>query len=80
MANTAITNEMKGHSVIVTIKATHNNLEIVRFPKVTTSFVCKIRKELLNENNGDELATMRKKKEHCQRSADSLLQLLTQNT
>ncbi|KAM3187573.1 hypothetical protein ACTXT7_002074, partial [Hymenolepis weldensis] len=29
-------------------------------------------KELLNENNGDELAAMRKRKQHCQRSANSL--------
>ncbi|KAM3184222.1 hypothetical protein ACTXT7_008810 [Hymenolepis weldensis] len=36
----------------------------------TTSFVCKVRKGLLNENNGDELAVTRKRKEHCQRSAD----------
>ncbi|KAM3182034.1 hypothetical protein ACTXT7_013213 [Hymenolepis weldensis] len=39
---------------------------------VAISYLCKVRKELLNENNGDELATTRKRKQHCQRSADSL--------
>ncbi|VUZ49818.1 unnamed protein product, partial [Hymenolepis diminuta] len=58
----------------VSIKAKQTNLEIARFLKVPTSFVCKVRKEL-NENNADELATSKKRKEHCQRSA----QLLTQN-
>ncbi|KAM3181526.1 hypothetical protein ACTXT7_014198 [Hymenolepis weldensis] len=31
-----------------------------------------VSKELLNGNNGDELAATRKRKQHCQRSADSL--------
>ena len=69
MADTSINNEMKRHAVIVSIKAKHSNLEIARFLKVARSFVCKVRKEL-NENNGDELATS-KRKQHCQRS-DSL--------
>ncbi|KAM3172372.1 hypothetical protein ACTXT7_014680 [Hymenolepis weldensis] len=44
---------------------------------VATSFVCKVRKEQLNENNEGELtATRKRKQEHCQRSADPL----TQNT
>ncbi|VUZ43352.1 unnamed protein product [Hymenolepis diminuta] len=51
----------------------HRNLEIVRFLKVATSFVCKAREKSLNENNGDELTTTRKRKqEHCQSSADPL--------
>ncbi|KAM3185975.1 hypothetical protein ACTXT7_005275 [Hymenolepis weldensis] len=73
MAYTTITNDMKKHAVtqIVSIKAKQSNLEIARFLKVATSFVCKVRKEL-NENNGDELATTSKRKPHCQRSANSL--------
>ncbi|KAM3170934.1 hypothetical protein ACTXT7_017615 [Hymenolepis weldensis] len=63
---------MKRQAVIVTIKAKHRNLEIARFLKVARSFVCKVRKKLLNENNEDELAATRMRKEHCQRSADSL--------
>ncbi|KAM3186473.1 hypothetical protein ACTXT7_004268 [Hymenolepis weldensis] len=55
------------------VKAKHDNLEIARFLKVTTSSVCKVRKELPNENNGVELTTTRERKqEHCQRSARSL--------
>ncbi|VUZ40962.1 unnamed protein product [Hymenolepis diminuta] len=65
---------MKRHPVtaIVSIKAEHRNFEIARSLKVVTPLVCKVRKGLLNENNGGELATTRKRKEHCQRSADSL--------
>ena len=69
MADTTIANDKKRYAVIVSIKAKHSNLEIARFLKVARSFVCKVRKEL-NENNGDELATS-KRKQHCQRS-DSL--------
>ncbi|VUZ53162.1 unnamed protein product [Hymenolepis diminuta] len=72
MADTTITNDMKTHSLIVSMKAKHSSLEITRFLKVNRSFVCKVRKEPLNENNGDELVVIRKRKEHCQRSADSL--------
>ncbi|KAM3183922.1 hypothetical protein ACTXT7_009377 [Hymenolepis weldensis] len=50
MTDAIITNEMKRHAVIVPIKANHRNLEIARFLKVATSFICKVRKEL-NENN-----------------------------
>ncbi|KAM3175768.1 hypothetical protein ACTXT7_007881 [Hymenolepis weldensis] len=39
--------------------------------KAARSFVCKDRKEV-NEINGDEVVPTRKRKEHCQRSADSL--------
>ncbi|KAM3185067.1 hypothetical protein ACTXT7_007104 [Hymenolepis weldensis] len=66
---------MQRHAVIVSIKAKHRNLEIEieKFQRVAISFVCKVRKELLNEKNGDELALMRKRKqEHCQRPALSL--------
>ncbi|KAM3175539.1 hypothetical protein ACTXT7_008302 [Hymenolepis weldensis] len=62
---------MKRRAVIVSIKAKHRNLEIVRFLKVAKSFLYKVRKRL-NENNGDELATMRRRKQHCRRSADSI--------
>ncbi|KAM3180191.1 hypothetical protein ACTXT7_016796 [Hymenolepis weldensis] len=41
-------------------------------PPIATSFIWKVRNELLNENGGDELATTRKRKEHCQLSAHSL--------
>ncbi|VUZ43033.1 unnamed protein product [Hymenolepis diminuta] len=73
MSDTTITNEMKGHALIVSKKAKHWNLEIAGPLKVTTSFDRKVRKELLNENKGDELtATRKRRQEHCQRSADSL--------
>ncbi|VUZ47479.1 unnamed protein product [Hymenolepis diminuta] len=72
MVDTTITNEMRKEAVIVSIKAKYSNLGIARSVKVATSYVCKVRKELLNENNGDELAATSKRKQHCQRSADSL--------
>ncbi|VUZ52516.1 unnamed protein product [Hymenolepis diminuta] len=72
MADTTVTNEMKRHAAMVSLKAKRSNLEIARFLQVARSFVCKVRKELPNENSGDELATTRRRKEHCQRSADSL--------
>ncbi|KAM3181991.1 hypothetical protein ACTXT7_013284 [Hymenolepis weldensis] len=53
-------------------EAKHSNLDIARFLQIATSFPSKVRKELLTENNADELAAMSKRKEHCQRSADSL--------
>ncbi|KAM3183934.1 hypothetical protein ACTXT7_009364 [Hymenolepis weldensis] len=39
---------------------------------VATSFPCKVGKDLLNENNGGELVSTRKRKEHCQPPVDSL--------
>ncbi|VUZ39878.1 unnamed protein product [Hymenolepis diminuta] len=70
MLDTTTTNEMEGYLVIMSIKVKQRNLEITRSLQVATSFVCEVIKELLNENNGDELAAMRKRKqEHCQRSA-----------
>ncbi|VUZ39869.1 unnamed protein product [Hymenolepis diminuta] len=55
------------------MKLKDGNLEIGRFLQVATSFVCTVRKELLNEINGDELTAMGKRKqEHCQRSANQL--------
>ncbi|VUZ44431.1 unnamed protein product [Hymenolepis diminuta] len=58
---------MEKHDIIVLIKAKRGNLKIERFLNVA-----KVGKELLNEKNGDELATTRKgKQEPCQRSADS---------
>ncbi|VDL59278.1 unnamed protein product [Hymenolepis diminuta] len=65
------TNEMKRHALLVSAKAKHNNLGIARLLIVARCFVYKVRKQL-NENNEDELATTRKRKQHCQRSADSL--------
>ncbi|KAM3171948.1 hypothetical protein ACTXT7_015552 [Hymenolepis weldensis] len=71
-SGTIITNEMKRHVVIVSIKAKNRNLEIARFLKVSTSYICKVREEL-DENHEGELAVMRRRKqEHCQRSADLL--------
>ncbi|KAM3175904.1 hypothetical protein ACTXT7_007586 [Hymenolepis weldensis] len=70
MADNTITSEMKRHAAIVSIKAKYRNLEVARFLKVSRSFVCKVRKDPLNENNEDELTATRKKKEYCQRSAD----------
>ncbi|VUZ50207.1 unnamed protein product [Hymenolepis diminuta] len=63
---------MKRHVVIMSPKAKHNNLEITRFLIVAKFFVRKVRKELLSENSGVELASTRKRKQHGQRSADSL--------
>ncbi|VUZ57098.1 unnamed protein product [Hymenolepis diminuta] len=64
---------MKRYSVIVSIKAKHRNLEIARFLHVNTPFVCKVRKEMVNEINGVELAATRKRtQKHYQRSAHSL--------
>ncbi|VUZ42414.1 unnamed protein product, partial [Hymenolepis diminuta] len=40
------------HAVIVSIKAKHSNLVIAKSLIVPDSSVCKVRKELLNENNG----------------------------
>ncbi|KAM3180306.1 hypothetical protein ACTXT7_016539 [Hymenolepis weldensis] len=59
--DTTITNEMERYAVMVCIKAKRSNLEIAGFLKVARSFGFKIRKELLNENNGDELTTSRRK-------------------
>ncbi|KAM3176656.1 hypothetical protein ACTXT7_006100 [Hymenolepis weldensis] len=56
---------------MVSIKAKRRNFEIARILIIARSFICKVRKEL-NENNADELAVTRKRKEHCQRPADSL--------
>ncbi|VUZ54708.1 unnamed protein product [Hymenolepis diminuta] len=61
---------MKKHALILSIKANQRNLDIARFLKVVRSFVCKVRKELPNENSGDGLAVTSKRKQHCQRSAD----------
>ncbi|VUZ49918.1 unnamed protein product [Hymenolepis diminuta] len=72
---------MKRHAVAGPTKTEHRNLGISRFLQNATSFPCRVRKELLNEKNGDELTTTRKRKQrHCQRSADSLTHSLTQNT
>ncbi|KAM3180634.1 hypothetical protein ACTXT7_015909 [Hymenolepis weldensis] len=76
MPDTSITNEMRRHAVIVSIKAKYRNLEIARFLLIATAFVCEVRKALLNDKNRDELASTGKRKEHCQRSANPL----TQNT
>ncbi|KAM3183880.1 hypothetical protein ACTXT7_009465 [Hymenolepis weldensis] len=46
MADTTITYKMKRQAVVVSIKAKHNYLKIARILQVTTSFVCKVRKEL----------------------------------
>ncbi|VUZ49860.1 unnamed protein product, partial [Hymenolepis diminuta] len=56
------------HAAILSVKAKHNDLDIGRFPQVATSFPCKVRKELLNKNNGDGSVATRKRKHHCQRS------------
>ncbi|VUZ47707.1 unnamed protein product [Hymenolepis diminuta] len=52
MADTTITNEIKRHTVIVSIKAKQGNLEITGFLQVDTFFFCEIRKDLLNEKWG----------------------------
>ena len=57
---------MKRHAVIVSIKVEHRNLKIARFLKFTGSIVCKVRKEL-KENNRDEIG-MSKKIQHWQHS------------
>ncbi|VUZ41198.1 unnamed protein product [Hymenolepis diminuta] len=63
---------MRRQAIIVSVKAKHMNIEIAISLKVTRSIICKVRKELVNEKNGDETVDrMRRKKEHCQRSTDS---------
>ncbi|VUZ41159.1 unnamed protein product, partial [Hymenolepis diminuta] len=39
--------------------------------KVARPFFCKVRRELLSEKIGNELPATRKRKDHCQCSADS---------
>ena len=46
MADNDITNKMKRHAVIVSIKMEHSILKIARFLKFTKSLICKVRKEL----------------------------------
>ena len=46
MTDPMLTNEMKRHDMIVTLKADQGNLKIARFNRVARSFVHKIRKEL----------------------------------
>ncbi|VUZ56063.1 unnamed protein product, partial [Hymenolepis diminuta] len=58
-------------AITVSIEAKHSNLKIARFVKVVRSFVCKVRKDLLNDRKGDELVVTRKRREHCQLSAYS---------
>lgn len=62
MTDTTITHEMERHPVIVFIKVKHDNLETGRFLKVSRPVVCKVRKNLLNENNGNESAVKGKRK------------------
>ncbi|VUZ41783.1 unnamed protein product [Hymenolepis diminuta] len=72
MIDTTITDEMKIYDVLVSIGAKHSNLEIARCPQVARSSLDKVIREL-NENNGDEWATSKRKQAHCQRFADSLI-------
>lgn len=53
MTDSTITKEMKRNAAIVSIKPKQRNSEIVRVLKVARSLVCQVRKELLNEKNGD---------------------------
>ncbi|KAM3173490.1 hypothetical protein ACTXT7_012401 [Hymenolepis weldensis] len=46
--------------------------DLLQASKITRSFVCKVKKELLNKNNGDELAATRRRKQYRRRSAYSL--------
>ncbi|VUZ40786.1 unnamed protein product [Hymenolepis diminuta] len=55
MADNIISSERRRHAVMMPIKAKHRNFEIARFLKVLISFVSKVGRELLDENNGDEL-------------------------
>ncbi|KAM3171634.1 hypothetical protein ACTXT7_016230, partial [Hymenolepis weldensis] len=71
ISDTTITGDRKRHAVIVSIKVKHGSLEIARFLKVARSCICKVEMELLNERDGDELGTTRKRTGHYQRS-DSL--------
>ena len=45
-----LTNEMKRHAVIVSLKVDHGHFEVAHFFRVARSFVHKIRKELEKEN------------------------------
>ena len=60
MADSALTNEMKRHALIVVLKAHHGDLEIVRCLRVAISFVHKIRKELEKEIDNVTFISKRK--------------------
>ena len=53
-----ITDEIKKRAVIVSMKAKHSSLEIVRFLKLSKSFFCNVINEL-PENNADELVMVK---------------------
>ena len=64
MVDHTLTNEMKRHDTIVTLKVDHGHLESARFLRVTRSFVHKIRKELKKENDKVMSVSKRKKTVH----------------
>ena len=66
MKNPILTNKIKGHAVIVVLKAVHGDLEIAYFLRVARSFVHKIRKELEKEN--DNVMSVSKHKKNSIRS------------
>ena len=70
MTDPLLTNEMKRHVVIVSLKVDHGDLEIARYLRVARLFDHKIRKELKKEN--DIVISVskkkKKKKKHSTRS------------
>ena len=60
-----LTQEMKRHAVIVSLKAGHKDLEIARFLKVARSFVYKVRKELEAQDGKVSPVAKRKKHSRC---------------
>ncbi|VUZ54830.1 unnamed protein product [Hymenolepis diminuta] len=79
MPDITIPNKTKRRAVILSIEPKHGNLKIAKSLQVVRSFVCIIGKELLNENDGNELAVTRKRKEHFQLPTHSLTHSLTQD-
>ena len=69
MTDPVLTNEMKRHVVIGTLKADHGDLKVACFLRVARLFVHKIRKELEKEN--DNVMSVSKCKKHST-SSDSV--------
>ncbi|VDL19247.1 unnamed protein product [Hymenolepis diminuta] len=62
MSDTTMTPSIKGHAVMVSVKAKQRSLEMARFLLIARSFLCISRKELMNEKGGDELITTERRK------------------
>ncbi|VUZ46854.1 unnamed protein product, partial [Hymenolepis diminuta] len=61
MTDFTLTYEMTRHAVIASTKVRQRSSKIATFLKVATSFVWKVGREVLNENNEGELIATRKR-------------------